>query len=513
MIWLQPRHLPSGDGSSVWIDVRMNFHPLLMFSMGPYILKSSTYTMSNNFSLLCQYMLFQSGTGANPPAIIFPHNGIPSILRRLGARKVTILTTQLDCGIYQPIRLAIYPLEFWPMFRCLQGEIVHMLVRRRTVKKCVRQSNRMHQLLWMPQALPEMEITLKIRSVIVLVFDITSTEYESAFPLFCGIVFFEIPSFRMPKKSPKWIFVVISRLCGDVTLFSNCGQIPNNLFGQFVPFVIHGFLGCRRVKHLFSFYGSNDHGAEYIHASGNSSSVSVHVILYDKQRWNLYDSQFAFAPVEYATFPSFVNQPDHWVGVVLCHLSVFSCYWSVNRMNNLVQGTICLGTWLEYRVAMVQGFKIGIPSSSAKPREHRLMWTLFNFKSCMYCLTCLVRQYSQPIGHSMAMRPPCLRHSFATILNEVHLLLNKLLCSFIFSSPPGFFAWIFCQGEPPVHGIDAHNTQLSDLPALIALCNPWLVITSSPDVSLVNNHLVGIYFDQSWSSPRKRTQLCFFWCM
>ena len=134
---------------------------------------------------------------------------------------------------------------------------------------------------------------------------------------------------------------------------------------------------------------------------------------------------------------------------------------------------------------MVQAFKIGIPSLFIKPRTHPLMWTLFSFKSWMYCLTCFVRQYSQPFGHSMAIRPPCLWHSFAIISNEARILLNMLLCSFILSGPPGFFELKFCQGDPPVHGIDAHRRQLSDLTASIALYNPWLVVTSSSCVGLV----------------------------
>ena len=50
--------------------------------------------------------------GEPPSNQISPYNGIPSILRRLGARKAPILTARLGYGIYDPIRLAIYPLEF-----------------------------------------------------------------------------------------------------------------------------------------------------------------------------------------------------------------------------------------------------------------------------------------------------------------------------------------------------------------------------------------------------------------
>ena len=89
---------------------------------------------------------------------VIPYNGIPSSHRRLGVRERWILTTQLVCTIFRSTRMAILLWEFGPRFLRLQVEIVRKPVLRHTAKVCVRQSNRMHLLLWMLQALPGTKI-------------------------------------------------------------------------------------------------------------------------------------------------------------------------------------------------------------------------------------------------------------------------------------------------------------------------------------------------------------------
>ena len=71
--------------------------------------------------------------------------------------------------------------------------------------------------------------------------------------------------------------------------------------------------------------------------------LRIHIIQYDRHRWNLYDSQVTSVSVKNAAFPSFVNQPDHWISVVFCQFGIFSRCWGVNRMGTyLFQDTICL---------------------------------------------------------------------------------------------------------------------------------------------------------------------------
>ena len=102
-------------------------------------------------------------------------------------------------------------------------------------------------------------------------------------------------------------------------------------------------------KHPFSFYGPNDHGVEYVHVCKNSKPVSIHITRYDMHRWNLYDSQVIFVPAKNTTFPSFVNQPDHWVNVIFCQCNIFPLP-GCEQDEKPFQDKLCLETWHEVRL-------------------------------------------------------------------------------------------------------------------------------------------------------------------
>ena len=72
----------------------------------------------------------------------------------------------------------------------------------------------------------------------------------------------------------------------------------------------------------------------------------------------------------------------------------------------------------------------------------------------MNCRVFRSRQYVQPFGHSSTMISPWLRSSLSQTSPK---FANILLCSATwlrtFWYTPGFLTLMYCQGDPPVHGL------------------------------------------------------------
>ena len=151
------------------------------------------------------------------------------------------------------------------------------------------------------------------------------------------------------------------------------------------------------------------------------------------------------------------------------HLTNGNVYSSVTLVSRPAQGT-CSWEWSQHLLSKAaqicldvvlirQGFLICLSGYTMDLRSniHPSNIACTKLYRCRSAMTLVTLQYLQPLGHSIQIWPSFLYTSSVRRWKPVHSLLNKSLCFNMSLGPDGLRKLMFCQGDPPVHGIAENN--------------------------------------------------------